>query len=168
MLYLCLSFYTNKFPSPLRILRRRVCEHYVWHIKISAMMNGRNGKWNTIKPGETRSSQDTIECCMGFYSMSPHPHIDGLVQERRNPLLTQWSYVFLALTHRYELRSNKTGIRRSVLRKIHTTQWYILVVFSRSFPLNVDIRTEWMSCYWLFWLAAENTGRKTASRLPTN
>ena len=28
-------------------------------------------------------------------------HIDGLVQGRRTPLLTHWSYVFLALTHRY-------------------------------------------------------------------
>ena len=27
--------------------------------------------------------------------------IDGLVQEIGTPLLTHWSYVFLALTHRY-------------------------------------------------------------------
>ena len=29
-------------------------------------------------------------------------YIDGLAQER-TPLLTHWSYVFLALTHRYKL-----------------------------------------------------------------
>ena len=27
------------------------------------------------------------------------PYIDGLVKERLTPLLTNWSYVFLALTH---------------------------------------------------------------------
>ena len=28
-------------------------------------------------------------------------YIDGLVQERHNPLPTHWSYIFLALNHRY-------------------------------------------------------------------
>ena len=28
-------------------------------------------------------------------------HVDRLVQENVTPLLTHWSYVFLALTHRY-------------------------------------------------------------------
>ena len=36
-------------------------------------------------------------CLRGFY-------INGLVQERLNPLLTHWSYVFLPLTHRYYIK----------------------------------------------------------------
>ena len=42
-----------------------------------------------------------ISCYIGpCYKHTPL-YIDGLVQEDVTPLLTHWSYVFLALTHRY-------------------------------------------------------------------
>ena len=42
-------------------------------------------------------------------------HIDGLVQERRNSIYAHWSYVYLALTHRYDLLPvNKSGWQSTI------------------------------------------------------
>ena len=65
----------------------------------------------------TWTNVDLDPCChmasQGHNELT-HPlivyHIDGLVQERRNSSalaleLTHWSYVFLALTHRYHMEA---------------------------------------------------------------
>ena len=38
---------------------------------------------------------------MEIHSHKRYFHVDGLEQENVTPLLTHWSYVFPALTHRY-------------------------------------------------------------------
>ena len=50
-------------------------------------------------------------CWLVFMSLLRHTkYIDGLVQKDVTPLLMHWSYVFLALTHRYVLtRHPKLG-----------------------------------------------------------
>ena len=44
-------------------------------------------------------------------SIVSNVHIDGLVQENVPPLLTHWSYIFLALTHRYICESDTDMIQ---------------------------------------------------------
>ena len=44
-----------------------------------------------------------IDSLLYILHMSLSHFIDGLVQEDVTPLLTHWSYIFLALTHRYTI-----------------------------------------------------------------
>ena len=48
-------------------------------------------------------------------------HIDGLVQEDVTPLLTHWSYVFAALTHRYSRQVYQE------MREVHPGSGFVLV-----------------------------------------
>ena len=52
--------------------------------------------------GEVKCSETPPGLLM-WNKMGAWTHIYGLVHERLTPLLTHWSYVFLALTHRYAL-----------------------------------------------------------------
>ena len=94
-------------------------------------------------------------------------YIDGLVQERRNsmgkckkdvtPLLSHWSYIFLALTHQYlgELMACDCRIRDIFF--LSTTIPHLRVapcIFSAWREYNESEGTYWRG-WWIIWTRAE-------------
>ena len=80
------------------------------------------GQWNGA------NSVPSLYLKQSWYSLPLY--IDGLVQERRN-----WSYVFLALSHRYICRSPYMSLEHfNGLRKTFLTHWsYVFLVITHRF-----------------------------------
>ena len=67
-------------------------------------------------------------------------HIDGLVQERLTPLLMHWSYVFLALTHRYINDEIWISVEYHCTEKINNKRWMIIITYLLHFSAMFSLK----------------------------
>ena len=85
-------------------------------------------------------------------------HIDGLVQERHNSMLTNWSFVFLALTHQYVClwqkqvsRGGASNYISQILWDVITCPcpWYLLLAQHTSYMtyMSLSWRLNLLCCY---------------------
>ena len=87
-------------------------------------------------------------------------YIDGLCKEDVTPVRQQWSYVFLAQTHRYDIRASKHCWVVRLYSKFP-------FVFSRLCDKEITLIIYLLRNLWTFWLFTHWGGEKITAILQT-